>query len=313
MSTRSSHNQAAFTAFTWGFLCPRYWPTWLAIGLLSLLSWLPSRLRWWLAVSLAALYRRLYAKRPRIVARNLALCFPAVAAATRQRWLRRQFALQAYALLDLGRLWFRSADYIRRHTDVSDPALLAQMAEQGGVYLTGHSAGLEWIAQFITINRAGTAIYKPFGRNRLLNWFFEHQRNRFGSRVFPREAGLKPHVAALRRGQPFFYIADEDLGAQHSVFAPFFGVDKATLPLAGRVAALGRAPIFPVLGQIDPVRGRYRLLVLPPVAIPASTEVAAADGINKALEALIADDPAQYMWSLKLFKSRPAGAQEVYG
>jgi len=301
-----------FVPFDRAFLCPRYWPTWLAIGALWLLSWSPSRGRWWLARLLAALYRRAYAKRPRIVARNLELCFPEVPEATRRQWLARQFALQAYAVLDLGRLWFRSADYIRRHTDVSDAALLEQMAEEGGVYLTGHSAGLEWIAQFITINRSGTAIYKPFGRNRVLNWFFEHQRNRFGSRVFPREAGLKPHISALRRGRPFFYIADEDLGAEHSVFAPFFGIPKATLPLAGRLAALGRAPVFPVLGQIDPVRGRYRLLVLPPVALPDTGDETAAAAINRALEDLVRDDPAQYMWSLKLFKTRPPGVAEVY-
>lgn len=294
------------------FLCPRYWPTWLAIGLLWWLSWMPNRFRWGLAQGLSALYRRLYAKRPRIVARNLELCYPDVPRQVRQTWLVRQFALQAYALLDLGRLWFRDAEFIRRHTDVSDVALLARMAEEGGVYLTGHSAGLEWIAQFITINRAGTAIYKPFGRNRLLNWFFERQRNRFGSKVYPRDAGLKPHISALRAGRPFFYIADEDLGVEHSVFAPFFGVDKATLPLAGRVAALGRAPVFPVLGQIDPVRGRYRLLVQPPVALPTTADEAAGAAINAALEALIADDPAQYMWSLKLFKTRPAGGVEIY-
>lgn len=294
------------------FLCPRYWLTWLAIGLLWWLSWMPNRFRWGLAQGLAALYRRLYAKRPRIVARNLELCYPDVPREVRQAWVARQFALQAYALLDLGRLWFRDAEFIRRHTDVSDPALLTRMAAEGGVYLTGHSAGLEWIAQFITINRAGTAIYKPFGRNSLLNWFFERQRNRFGSKVYPRDAGLKPHISALRAGRPFFYIADEDLGAEHSVFAPFFGIDKATLPLAGRVAALGRAPVFPVLGQIDPVRGRYRLLVLPPVALPTTADEAAGAAINAALEALIADDPAQYMWSLKLFKTRPTGGAEIY-
>lgn len=289
--------------FSAGFLCPRYWPLWFLVGGLALLAFLPHRLRWWKAVSLAALYRRLYPKRRRIVETNLALCFPEVPLAQRHDWCVQHFRLQAYALLDLGRLWFRSPAYLQRQTTVTDPALFAELVREGGVVLTGHGAGLEWVGHYFTLNMTGSAMYKPFGKNRLLNWLFERGRERHGARVYPRQAGLKPHLKHLKAGQGFFYIADEDLGGEHSVFAPFFGVEKATIPLAGKIAALSRRAIFPALGLLDARTGAYRLVMHPPVAVPADDERAAARAINQALEELIREDPPQYMWSLKLFKT----------
>ncbi|ANJ67678.1 hypothetical protein A9404_10080 [Halothiobacillus diazotrophicus] len=294
------------------FLGPLYWGIWLFVGLLWLLAYAPHRLRLGLAILLGGLYRRAYPKRRRIVARNLSLCFPEASDETRSDWLRRHFILQAYALLDLGRLWFRPADYLMSHTRVSDPDAFAQLVAGGGVVLTGHGAGLEWVGHFFTMNMTGSAMYKPFGRNRLLNWLFERGRERHGARVYPRAQGLKPHLRHLRAGQGFFYIADEDLGAADSVFAPFFGVEKATVPLAGKIAALGRVPVYPALGQLDLGDGSYRLLILPQTVIPQEADESAAAAINSTLERLIRIDPPQYMWSLKLFKTRPNAAREVY-
>ncbi len=298
--------------FSLAFLCPRYWLTWFAVGWLAVLAFLPHKLRLGLAWALAAVYQRVYVKRVRIVERNLALCFPEVALAQRYVWRRQNFLLQAYALLDLGRLWFRSQAYLMRQTEVRDRALFQQLIASGGVVLTGHGAGLEWVGHFFTLNMRGSAMYKPFGRNRLLNWLFEWGRERHGARVYPREAGLKPHIRHLRAGQGFFYIADEDLGLADSVFAPFFGVEKATVPLAGKIAALGKVPIYPALGQLNLRNGRYRLFLMPPIIVPVEADRAAALAINHALEQLILDNPPQYMWSLKLFKTGLANRADPY-
>ncbi|WP_407275664.1 lysophospholipid acyltransferase family protein [Halothiobacillus sp. DCM-1] len=312
MSRGESAPQGATQPFSWAFLCPRYGFVWLLFGLLWLLAYAPHRLRLGVAWGVAALYRRLYSKRRRIVATNLALCFPQQPDAVRAAWLRRHFLLQAYALLDLGRLWFRSPGYLQRQTTVSDPLLFDQLVAQGGVVLTGHGAGLEWVGHYFTMRMTGSAMYKPFGKNRLLNWLFERGRERHGARVYPRHMGLKPHLKHLRAGQGFFYIADEDLGEAHSVFAPFFGVEKATIPLAGKIAAVSRAMIYPALGQLDLRTGRYQLLIHAPVSVPPNDDRAAAGAINQALEALIALDPPQYMWSLKLFKTATPDRPDPY-
>ena len=309
----SRHNELVWAQpFRWSFLCPRYWPVWFFVGLLWLLAYLPHAVRRALAIALASLYQRVYPKRRRIVERNLEQCFPDHSLEERRVWRDANFQLQAYALLDLGRLWFRSVAYLKSQTEVNDPELFARLIRSGGVVLTGHGAGLEWIGHFFTMNMTGSAMYKPFGKNRLLNWLFERGRVRHDARVYPREQGLKPHLRHLRAGQGFFYIADEDLGLGDSVFAPLFGIEKATIPLAGKIATLGKTEIYPALGQLDLSSGRYRLLLLPPVKVPAEASREAAQAINQALERLIRDDPPQYMWSLKLFKTATRGRADLY-
>jgi lauroyl/myristoyl acyltransferase len=312
-SASSRHDELVWAQpFRWSFLCPRYWPIWFFVGLLWLLAYLPHSFRRVVAIALARLYQRAYPKRRRIVERNLEQCFPDHSLDERLAWRDANFQLQAYALLDLGRLWFRSVAYLKSQTEVSDPELFASLIRSGGVVLTGHGAGLEWIGHFFTMNMTGSAMYKPFGKNRLLNWLFERGRVRHDARVYPREQGLKPHLRHLRAGQGFFYIADEDLGLGDSVFAPLFGIEKATIPLAGKIAALGKAEIYPALGQLDMSSGRYRLLLLPPAKVPAEASREAAQAINQTLERLIRDDPPQYMWSLKLFKTATKDRADLY-
>ena len=54
----------------------RYWPTWLALGLLRCLVWLPYATQLAAGRLLGAAFRRLARRRNRIAAVNIALCFP---------------------------------------------------------------------------------------------------------------------------------------------------------------------------------------------------------------------------------------------
>ncbi len=64
------------TPFEARFLHPRYWLSWLALGVLMLLAFVPVRLRDRLAAALAPLVFRISKKQIYIARTNLALCFP---------------------------------------------------------------------------------------------------------------------------------------------------------------------------------------------------------------------------------------------
>jgi len=301
------------TRFRAGFLHPRHWPVWLATGLLWLLAYVPHRPRLALARLLAAAYRRLHPKRVEVIRRNLALCFPDRDQHWREALTRQTLEHQAYALVDLGRHWFRSPDYLLSRIDVEGEAHFRQAREEGGVtLLTGHSAGLEWLACYCTIHWSGSSIYKPFKGSALLDWLFTRARTRFSSRMYLREHGLRPHLRTIRDGKAFFYIPDEDLGLENAAFAPFFGQPKATLALLGRIVRLSGRPVLPCMGGVDLKTGRYRLRFLPLIEQVSTDPAASAQSTNQALQALVAADPAQYMWHMKLFKTRPPGLAPVY-
>lgn len=128
-----------------------------------------------------------------------------------------------------------------------------------------------------------------------------------------REEGMMKLVKALEPGRLMFFLPDEDHGAKHSVFAPFFTVPKATLTTPARLTKLGKAVALPVMAFRNPQTGHYEVVVGEALQnFPSKDEADNAACMNAALENLIRQHPTQYMWLLKLFRTRPIGEPPVY-
>src|ERR1039457_4911193 len=69
---------------------PKYWPTWIGLGLLRALDPLPVPLQMRLGVGLGKIIRRLPISWIRIARRNIELCLPALSAAERADLLDRK-------------------------------------------------------------------------------------------------------------------------------------------------------------------------------------------------------------------------------
>ena len=74
-------------------------------------------------------------------------------------------------------------------------------------------------------------------KNPVLNWFLYRSRMRHRKvKVYMRDQGLRRIIHGMNAGRTCFLVPDEDLGAgKHTVFAPFFGQDRATLNTVGRL------------------------------------------------------------------------------
>ncbi|WP_456318678.1 LpxL/LpxP family acyltransferase, partial [Cronobacter dublinensis] len=70
---------------------PRYWLTWLGIGLLYLVVLLPYPVIWRLGRGLGRIAKRLMKRRARIAHRNLELCFPDMSDAEREALVVKNF------------------------------------------------------------------------------------------------------------------------------------------------------------------------------------------------------------------------------
>jgi len=147
----------------------------------------------------------------------------------------------------------------------------------------------------------------------LLNWLVYRARSRFGARLATREDGLRPLVKATKKGALFYYVTDEDLGGENPLFAPFFATEKATVPVLGRLAKLCDAQVLPCYSHYLPAEGRYQVTILAPLKnFPSGDKQADCEAMNRAIEALIKIAPEQYMWSMRLFKTQPAGQSYPY-
>ena len=254
----------------------------------------------------------LAASRRRVVRVNLGLCFPQLS-----RWRLRAMAVRTFihfaqAWLDRGWLWHGSDQMLRKRLRLAG-ALNELQGEQPAVIFAPHFFGLDagWTALTQQLTRKFTTIYSNQVDKTVDGWILAG-RKRFGSpRLFGREDGLQPVVAALRAGQPLYLLPDMNITRQESVFVPFYGVPTATLTSLARFAKLGRAKVVPVVTRMTDFGYEVEVKAAWP-DFPSDDLRADAETMNRWLQTYIDAMPTQYYWVHKRFKVRPVGEDSVY-
>ena len=299
--------------FRKAFLGPRFWPTWLGLAILWLLSWLPIPLAIGIGKGLGWLLGRVLRSRRHVTRVNLDLCFPELDQATRERMVDEHFMALGAGAFEAALGWFAPDWRLRNRGEVVGlEHLEAAMADGSGVLLlTGHFTTLEIGARYLCL--AGVkfhAMYRPID-NPLIDFFMHRWRqSRSGLPALPKD-DLKKLVRALRDGHCIWYGPDQSLDVRNAVHVPFFNVPTLTLTATSKLAALGRAKVVPYFPAR--INGRYRVTFLPALEnFPSADEAADAAMINQMLEAGIRIAPAQYFWSHRRFKHPPAGAPNPY-
>jgi lauroyl-KDO2-lipid IV(A) myristoyltransferase len=310
-----SNAAAARAPFRAQLLAPRHWPSWLGVGLFSLLLLLPRSLRDGLAGRVGGLQYRLNRKRRGVVELNLAQCYPHLDETQRDRLARAHFRAYAQVMADQASLWWDwQRRFPARRCVVHGEEHVRALRERGTpiILLNAHTVAIDVGGIALTQYLPMVAIVRPI-RDAVLDWVVARVRTRFGGRLYPREAGLRPVIRELRAGGCLYYSPDEDLGARDSVFVPFFGQPKATLATLGRMAEMMRARVVPVYTWYDASRGTYQVCLQPPLEdFPSGEPAADAARMNEALERSIALCPEQFLWNYRLFRTRPDGSRMPY-
>lgn len=298
--------------FSMALLAPRQWGVWIVIGLLRLLQWLPEGWRLALGRWLGNLAYRRNHKRRAIVELNLRWTFPDLSEEERGRMARRFFQQTAQCQLDYGLLWWGGKDELDRRLRLEGEEHLRPHVEAGRpvILLTCHHVALDYAGIAANRHYRMLSLFKQF-RNPLVNWFMARGRTRFGGIIYERSDNMLPLVRRVREGYGFYYLPDEDHGPEKSVFAPFFGVPTATLTALPRLTRLCHAVVIPFMAYH--ADGIYTARFFPALEnYPGGEKQADAARMNEALEAMIRLAPEQYLWSLRIFQTRPAGEELPY-
>lgn len=299
--------------FKASLLHPRFWPTWFGIGLMWLLCWLPVPWLIRFGEALGWLVGRLLKGRRHVVRRNLELCFPEIGPEPREKMVDAHFAALGAGVFEAGLAWFAPDWRLRKYGEVVGLEHLdaALKDGHGALLLTGHFTTLEIGARFLCIaGRPFHAMYRPYA-NQLMDHYMHWWREaRSGLPALPRE-DLRRLVKSLRDGRCIWYAPDQTLGANVSVFAPFFGVQTQTITATARLAQMGRARVVPYFPQR--INGKYRVTFFPALEnYPSGDEMADVIRVNQALEQGIRLAPEQYFWVHKRFKKQPPGSPKLY-
>ena len=279
---------------------------------MRLLAMLPLRVVRFLGWLLGwALYALVGARR-RVVMVNLALCFPELPAHKIKGLAQQTFVYFAQAWLDRSWIWHAPASWVQRRINLSGAVDELQGTAPTVIFLP-HFVGLDaaWAGVALSVPRPSTTIYTDQS-NKLVDSWILRGRRRFGNlRLFGRVDGVKPIVTAIKAGQPLYLLPDMDFGPNESVFVPFYGVPTATVPSLSRFARLGGAKVVPIVAHMT--ASGYEVRVLPAWQnYPTTDAVVDTAYMNQQLQSYINQQPAQYYWVHRRFKSRPEGVAEVY-
>lgn len=310
-----SQHSPSLPVFGMHLLHPRYFITWLLLTIFFVFSLFPVVVIDRVAELLAAIAYRRNRKRVRYASVNIALCFPDKSQAEIDASVREHFSYHMKSVMHYGLIWWAPRFRLRRMVMLQGEDLI-QACQQAGkqvIALTSHSVGLEFAVTALSLNYPCCGPYKSM-KNEVIDWLVARGRTRFGVRAFTREDGFRPLIRNTRDGRVLIYLADEDLGEKNSVFAPFFGVQKATVPVLGRLARQCDAEVLPCISCYDPTCRQYIVKLLPAIeGLSAEDEQLSATLMNAAIESTVKECLAQYFWTLRLFKTRPAGKASVYG
>ena len=300
--------------FRASLLLPQYWPSWLALGLIWLIARLPYRALLALGRLLGTMTAHLHGERRHVAQRNLELCFPELAPAARAQLLRATLADLGIMLVEFALAWMATDRGIARVAySIEGLEHLEQCRKQGrGVLLVGaHFSHLELCGRLLS-QRVGIAGMYRVMDNRAFEWTVLRARLHYADAMFTKD-DLRGTMKYLKRGGTLWYAPDQDMRGKDAVFVPFFGVSAATITATHHLARLSGAAVIPFFHRRrDDGRGYAIRLQAPLENFPGADVVADTARVNAAVEVMVREAPAQYLWVHKRFKSRPPGEAPLY-
>ncbi|MGB5602553.1 MAG: hypothetical protein WBO14_08945, partial [Gammaproteobacteria bacterium] len=221
--------------FRMELLHPKHWPTWAGLGIYFIFTLLPMSVIDWTGCRLGEYAAKKNRKRFNIARVNLSLCFPDKSMQEIEHLVVDHFRAQLRSAMHLFIVWWRPVFIVRRKIVREGFEQIDAYRGQGKqvIVLLSHNVGLDFAVASVSMDYNTNGPYKPM-RNQVIDFMFSHGRTRFGAKfggkLFTRDDGLRPLIRETRAGKVLVYLGDEDLGYAQSVFAPFFGVPKSTIP-----------------------------------------------------------------------------------
>ena len=201
--------------------------------------------------------------------------------------------------------------------DFDETLKLLLRREQGLIMLTGHYGNWEILGYVLaTLGFPQVAVARPLDNPYVNRWLLG-VREKMGQKIVDKKGATTEITGVLEANGTVGFIADQNAGPK-GLFVDFFGRKASTYKSIGLLALQYNVPV--VIGYARRLGDRFRF------GVGASDIIYPADWADEAnplhyitqrytaaIEKFVREDPGQYLWIHRRWKSRPKGeAAEAY-
>ena len=294
-------------------LAPRYWLTWLGIGFMWLVVKLPFGMQLAVGRKLGLLFRLFSGYRRTIVRTNISLCFPELNTQQQAQRVKQAYESLGMSLVETAFAYWASDQRFDKYgmLDGLEHIKAAHQQGKGVLLLSGHFCSLDFAGRVLVRHYPVCFTYQKL-RNKLIDSAVKKRRaesceiliNRYDTRGF---------IKALKAGHVIWYAPDQDQSRKNSVFAPFFGIPANTLTATSKLVKLTGTAVLPFHIRRLPGSKGYALTIEPPLQnFPGESETEDATRFNAIIESQVRENPEQYLWMHRRFKTRPEEGEKLY-
>jgi len=293
---------------------PRYWLTWVGLGVLRLVALLPFAGIVRLGGLLGSVLRHVPTSFVRTARRNLELCLPELSPAQREQLLDRHFASLGIALLEIPFVWWSSSERLAKfvHMEGVEHLRAAQARNRGVILLTAHFTSMEMAGRALLALAPVGFLYRP-PSNEVIAYALSRFRVGYGGHPIPRD-DIRAFISALKRNECVWYAPDQSYRKKGAEMVPMFGIPAATNTLTSRLARITGAAVLPYFLRRLPGTQGYQGVIHPPLEnFPTDNSAADAERFNRMIEAQVRLVPEQYLWIHRRFKGLSEDYPNYYG
>jgi KDO2-lipid IV(A) lauroyltransferase len=183
---------------------------------------------------------------------------------------------------------------------------------RGVLFATGHLGNWELSAFAHALLSSPMHVVVRRFDNPLLDALIERRRTLSGNRIIEKKDFARGILKALAANQAVGILIDQNTSPEEGVFVDFFGVPACSNTGFARIAAHSGAAVVPGCARWSESEKKYVLRFYPTVEISGDTAVD-TQRLQAQLEAMIREQPGQWLWIHRRWKSRPPGDHSPRG
>ncbi len=292
---------------------PKFWLMWISLGLLRITALFPYPAQLFIGKRLGRLSQLFSGSGQRTVDINLQLCYPEKSKAERDKIRNQCFENIGIALLEMSMCWWWSERRLKPLVEIRGQEHIDAVFKtgRGVILLTGHFTSLEIGGRLFTLTTPLQAMYRT-QKNPLFDSYLYSRRNSYLVDTISRK-NTRRLIKGIKNLVPTWYAPDQNFYNEKNIFAPFMGVQTATISASSRLAQSSGAAMLPFYPERKQDGSGYIIWIEAPLEnFPSGDDIQDATAINASIEKFVRINPAQYMWIKKRFKTRPAGEPTIY-